>query len=139
MSLQSEQDAHPDLHPVFVYGTLLRGERNHRLLTHARFVGEDLTEPGFELAHLGGFPGMCAAREGTVAGEVYAVDAGTLAELDRLEDHPRFYLRTWIRLASGAHVEAYLLRREQVADCPRIPSGSWRRRDEVRAERERRR
>lgn len=127
--MNRERTMGPKEHTVFVYGTLLRGEPNHRLLAHARFVGEAVTEPGFELADLGAFPAMSAAGGGAVAGEVYAVDAATLAALDRLEGHPRFYRRSWIRLATGAHVEAYLLEREQVRGRPRILSGNWRNRE----------
>lgn len=111
---------------VFVYGTLLRGESNHHLLAGAHFLGEDATAPGFELRDFGAFPAMLAAGTGTVAGEVYVVDDATLTVLDRLEDHPSFYRRTPITLASGADAEAYLLEARQAHGRARIPSGTWR-------------
>jgi len=111
---------------VFVYGTLLVGESNHRYLASARLVAEARTQPAFTLHDLGAFPGLVAGGSHAVAGEVYAVDEPTLAALDRLEDHPRFYLRTSIVLASGAAVETYLLTPNHVAGCPIITSGSWR-------------
>ncbi len=56
----------------------------------------------------------------------------TLAALDRLEGHPRFYRRTRIALEDGAAVETYLLAPEQVEGRPVIDSGSWRaRRKEI--------
>ena len=61
-----------------------------------------------------------------VAGEVYEVDEATLAALDRLEGHPRFYRRTRIALEDGAAVETYLLPPEQVEGRPVIASGNWR-------------
>jgi gamma-glutamylcyclotransferase (GGCT)/AIG2-like uncharacterized protein YtfP len=49
----------------------------------------------------------------------------TLAALDRLEGHPRFYQRRPIRLADGDEVLAYLLSPEQAHGRTRIPSGDW--------------
>ena len=115
-------------HVVFVYGTLLRGERNHQLLAEARFVCEAVTGPGFELADLGTFPAMLRGRSGGVSGEVYAVDSQTLAALDRLERHPHFYRRTRVTLTNGPCAEAYLLEAEHARGRPRIASGDWRRR-----------
>jgi gamma-glutamylcyclotransferase (GGCT)/AIG2-like uncharacterized protein YtfP len=115
---------------VFVYGTLLAGEPNHRLLARARRVCEAATGEGFALFDLGAFPGMVRAREGSVVvGEVYEVDGPTLEALDRLEGHPSFYRRTEITLAPPMDAEpvwTYLLRPEQVAGRKRIESGSWR-------------
>ena len=121
---------------MFVYGTLLRGERNHRLLDGARFMGEVSTEPGFELADLGAFPAMLpGSGAGGVAGELYGVDTQTLAALDRLERHPHFYRRTPIALANGACADAYLLDPALAQGRPRIASGDWRRRQATRRRR----
>ncbi|WP_342379405.1 gamma-glutamylcyclotransferase [Myxococcus stipitatus] len=111
---------------VFVYGTLLAGEPNHRVLAGARLVAKACTEPAFELRDLGPFPGLVRGGTHAVAGEVYEVDAPTLAALDRLEGHPRFYRRTRIALDDGALVETYLLTPEQVEGRPVIVSGNWR-------------
>jgi gamma-glutamylaminecyclotransferase len=117
---------------VFVYGSLRKGEFNHRLLAvpGARLViAKARTEPGYELRDLGAFPGMVRGGAGAVIGEVYEVDEATLAALDRLEGHPRFYSRTRIALRdleAGAAVEAYLLRPEQVVGKPLVISGDWR-------------
>lgn len=113
-------------HKVLVYGTLLDGEPNHRLLARARFVGDAATMGGFALHDLGFFPGMTRAGAGVVVGEVYEVDDATLAALDRLEGHPRFYRRTTVSLADGEQVWTYLLGPEQVEGRPIIRSGSWR-------------
>ena len=118
---------------VFVYGTLLAGEGNHRLLATATLLGEARTEPAFELRDLGYFPGLVKGGACAVAGEVYEVDAPTLARLDALEGHPRFYRRTRIVLDDGAKVETYLLAPEQVEGRPVIPSGNWRSRRKEKA------
>jgi gamma-glutamylaminecyclotransferase len=115
---------------VFVYGTLLAGERNHHLLEGALLVAEAKTGAGFTLYDFGPYPGMVACGDHAVLGEVYEVDEPALARMDRLEGHPRFYRRTSIRLDDGSTVEAYLLRLEQVRQLPIIPSASWRTRHE---------
>jgi len=89
-------------HRVFVYGTLLRGEVNHHLLTAARFLGEHRTEPRFTLLVLGAYPGLVARGDTAVQGEVYAVDAAGLRRLDQLEDYPRLYDRRLIPTDHGS-------------------------------------
>jgi gamma-glutamylaminecyclotransferase len=116
---------------VFVYGTLLAGEPNSRLLARSQRLGDARTGEGFALFDLGAFPGMVRARAGvgSVIGELYEVDDETLEALDRLEGHPSFYRRTAITLAPPRDAEpvwTYLLRPEQVAGRKQIPSGSWR-------------
>lgn len=117
---------------VFVYGTLLAGEPNHRLLARARLVAEGRTPPEYELRDLGAFPGLVGDGAHAVEGEVYEVDPETLAALDRLEGHPGFYRRTPITLADGAAVQTYLIPPERVAGRPVITSGSWRARRQER-------
>ena len=112
---------------VFVYGTLLSGEPNHRLLADAELVGEARTEAAFDLVSLGAFPAMVPGGGTAIAGEVYEVDPQTLDALDRLEGHPRFYRRHAVRLDDGGEVLAYLLTPDQVRGRPRITSGDWRR------------
>ncbi len=111
---------------IFVYGTLLQGEGNHDLLARAEFLGPMRTAPRFSLHDLGGFPGLVAGGEHAVEGEVYIIGPDTLARLDQLEGHPRFYRRAPLALEDGTTVETYLLPRNRVEGRPVIPSGSWR-------------
>jgi gamma-glutamylcyclotransferase (GGCT)/AIG2-like uncharacterized protein YtfP len=113
-------------HLIFVYGTLMRDESNHRLLATARFVAEAHTESCFDLFDLGHFPAMSAGGQTVVRGEVYAVDDQTLVRLDRLEGHPEFYQRTPIRLADGQEVQTYLMNDARARRRPAILSGDWR-------------
>lgn len=111
---------------VFVYGSLLSGQGNHGLLAASEFVGPARTPPCYSLHDLGSFPGLVAEGEQAVEGEVYNVGPDTLARLDRLEGHPRFYRREQIVVDDGSAAETYLLPRERVAGRPVIASGSWR-------------
>lgn len=113
---------------IFVYGTLLRGESNHRLLEHSTFVREARTGPGFQMHSLGGFPGATYVTLGfaRVVGEVYDVDIATLARIDGLEGHPNFYERKLVTLDGGERAWIYLLPYKRVLRCDVIHSGSWR-------------
>jgi gamma-glutamylcyclotransferase (GGCT)/AIG2-like uncharacterized protein YtfP len=111
---------------VFVYGSLLAGEGNHRVLRGARLLGPAKTPQEFSMFSLGSFPGVVRGGETAIVGEVYEVDAATLAGLDQLEGHPRFYRRTPLRLDDHGEVETYLLTSAQVEGCTPVASGCWR-------------
>ena len=111
---------------LFVYGTLRAEEHNHRMLVGAEPFGRARTTPRFRMVDLGAYPAIVADGATSIEGEVYEVDAATLARLDRFEGHPRFYTRTRIALEDGAAAQAYLLRAAQVVGRPLIPSGDWR-------------
>jgi gamma-glutamylcyclotransferase (GGCT)/AIG2-like uncharacterized protein YtfP len=60
---------------LLVYGTLRRGQRNHRLLADQEFVGGAVTAPRYRVFGLGDYPGMVRDEEGGLAvrGELFAV------------------------------------------------------------------
>ena len=108
---------------LFVYGTLMRGEAAAHLLSGAQLLGEARTAARYELLQVGAYPAL--ARDGTtcIAGELYAVEAKTLAELDAYEGSA--YERHIIELADGGKAQAYVVR-ETNASWPVIESGRWR-------------
>lgn len=75
----------------FVYGTLKRGYGNNRIFQMsptAEFIEEAVTEPKFNLYHLGGFPGVTEKGNTAVHGEIWAVsDEETKRRLDALEGY----------------------------------------------------
>ncbi len=109
---------------VFVYGTLKRGFGNHHWLAGAPFLGEAELHD-VVLHDLGPFP-MAVPGEGTVRGELYAVDADGLARLDRLEGYPRLYDRRPLPLVDGRCAWVYLGRPHQVRHVAAIADGCWR-------------
>jgi len=111
---------------VFVYGTLCRGERAHRLLQGCRYVGEFLTEEAWELVHMGGYPGLVAGGACAVRGEVYEIPPGMLPDLDEYEGPE--YERRPIRLADGSEAEAWVMDPHHGEGRARIEHGDWRRR-----------
>lgn len=89
------------MHLVFVYGTLLRGLRNHHLLAGARFVRADATVGRFTLLDFDRYPAVVPEPRHPIVGELYEVDEGTLAALDALEGYPRWYDRVQVALRAG--------------------------------------
>ncbi len=120
---------------VLVYGTLMSGMPNHHLMKSATFLGPDRTEARtYRMIDLGAFPvaqeqmGKTIGTE-PVMGELYEVNASTLADLDRLEGHPDFYRRKHVRLASGERAWLYLGTAMTLAGTrarPTVPGGDWR-------------
>ncbi|MDH4120503.1 MAG: gamma-glutamylcyclotransferase [Deltaproteobacteria bacterium] len=115
---------------IFVYGSLMRGMSNHRLIAKGRFVQEDLTPPHYTLVDLGAYPAVITRGTTAVYGELYEVDEDILRNLDRLEGHPDFYRRTPIQLASSHSAEIYLLNLK-LPSYKVIPSGDWRQKANV--------
>ncbi len=94
---------------VFVYGSLKRGFGLHWVLEGQRFIGDTCTTPGFRLYDVGWFPAMVRDPDGiAIQGELYDVDAGCLAELDRVECEGRLYERVEIELQDHGMAQAYL-------------------------------
>jgi gamma-glutamylaminecyclotransferase len=110
---------------IFVYGTLMSGERNNRFLQSAQFLCRATTMPCFDLLDLGPYPAMVENGRTAAHGEVYMVDDETLAQVDQLEGHPHFYLRTRITLANELEVWTYLLHPRGPTRGVRIVSGDW--------------
>lgn len=111
---------------LFVYGSLMTGESNHRVMRGARCLGPTSTVAAFELFDLGAFPGLVRGGATSVVGELFEVDDEGLARLDEFEGHPTFYERGSIVLVDGAEVDAYLLPRARVIGRPVVAGGDWR-------------
>jgi len=107
----------------------MRGEHHHDVLAGAEFLGEASTLPEYELVLVDYFPALLKDGSTAVRGELYRVDAQTLARLDELEEVPHYYLREQIALAGGGTAQTYVMPRERIAEgCARIQSGSFRER-----------
>jgi len=113
---------------MFVYGTLLRGERWHSYLAGARFLGAVATAPAYSLYDMGAvdYPALVAQGATSVAGELYEVSAAIVAALDELEESPEYYYRAEILLADGRRAEGYLLPEGRLDGAKLIPGGCWR-------------
>ncbi len=120
----------PDSTLVFVYGTLKRGGSNHAFLADQTYLGDARTPPGYRLYLVADYPGMVVDRSDQrgVAGEVWQVDAPTLARLDELEGVPeRLYRRDLIQLLApfaDQPVQTYLYLRNIRGRRPFV-DGNW--------------
>jgi gamma-glutamylcyclotransferase (GGCT)/AIG2-like uncharacterized protein YtfP len=106
---------------LFVYGTLMRSHRNNLLLTNSKFLGNALTEVGYELA-VSGIPYLIKGGE-QVVGEVYEVADDDLEFIDMLEGHPNCYTRENINvILDGEPVtaQAYHWKHLDKNDYPKI-------------------
>ena len=100
-------------HPVFVYGSLMRGLGNHEVLGPS--VGDGtagtLMAVDLEMVSLGAFPALVqrarahadANNAPKICGELYEVSDDTLRDLDMLEGHPRFYRRRLLPVYDRVH------------------------------------
>lgn len=110
---------------LFVYGTLMQGERAHALLEASALVRK-ASAPRCHLLDLGGCPGMVRGLGGPVQGEVYNVPGKVLEALDKYENTPTMYRRELVRLEDGSEVFTYIYRPIPGEVRPLIRSGSWR-------------
>jgi gamma-glutamylcyclotransferase (GGCT)/AIG2-like uncharacterized protein YtfP len=126
-----------DAYPLFVYGTLLRGQPNHHLLTGR--AGRILCGwmVGVELYSMGVFP-MMVEGQGSVLGEiVYLCSdvrayAATLGLLDRLEGvdgslglYRRELREVYVVKGEPTLAWVYLGQRRSVQDRPRVRGDDW--------------
>lgn len=96
---------------LFVYGTLKRGQTNHRLIRNQKFVRKAGTLPKYRLYDLGPYPALVRDLENglSVRGEIWDVAPDAFGELDKLEDVPAQYVREPIEvLGIDDVVEAYI-------------------------------
>jgi len=92
---------------VFVYGTLMNGQANHRHFLADVFPVGDGKLYGYSLYHLGSYPGIKQDAKGQVLGELYWVNDKTLSQMDILEGNGCLYNRISVDIL-GNQGHAYL-------------------------------
>jgi gamma-glutamylcyclotransferase (GGCT)/AIG2-like uncharacterized protein YtfP len=113
-----------------VYGTLLQGYGNNRLLENSTLLGEGKTVDKFQM-HASGFPMVNNVNKNVnIHCEVYQVPLNDLPRIDSLEGHPVWYERKPIKvkLNNGEVViaELYFNNQEAVnARWKEVPSGNF--------------
>ena len=83
---------------LFVYGTLKKKQSNNFLLSEARFIGEGKTLQRYGL-YAAGIPYVIKDEAiSQIRGEIYQLDARTMAVVDSLEGHPNLYRREKVKV-----------------------------------------
>ena len=98
----------PEGYLIFVYGTLMKGQRYHgRYLSPLEPLGVGVLS-GYRMFDIGSFPGIVPGK-GKVKGEIYRVNARQLAAIDHLEDEGDLYVRTTVKVRTAplCCVDAY--------------------------------
>jgi gamma-glutamylcyclotransferase (GGCT)/AIG2-like uncharacterized protein YtfP len=114
---------------VFVYGTLMKGFPLHHRLRNGMYLGQATLE-GYEMYAVGGggYPAIVPGT-GTVHGELYEVDEGTLYSLDLVEGEGYLFRKEWVEVVKedGRKTRAwvYVYLRPLTGENRRIPSGDW--------------
>ena len=105
--LKKEAIAVRNLIPLFVYGTLRRGERNHDKLKGAEFLGERVLFGYTRTIGIG--PAIVPNNEDDyILGELYSVRPNVLEEIDEYEGEE--YPRELVSLEDGSEAYAYIYR-----------------------------
>lgn len=95
---------------IFVYGTLKTNQPNHYWLRNrehgfSRLVASGKTQERYPLLIGTRYNIPFMLNEPGVGdeihGEIYEVDEAMLAQIDKLEDHPNYYLRQQIQIITG--------------------------------------
>ena len=84
-------------HAVFVYGTLMQGQRANHMLAGARYAGKCKLH-SYAMYHLGRYPGIVPCEGETVFGELYYVNSEMLAAMDDYEEEGSLYLRRTVQV-----------------------------------------
>lgn len=111
--------------PLFVYGTLKRGDVRAPLLAGQMFLKNAETTPLYRLFNVGTYPAMVEAEplgmQGlAIQGELWHVDEACLERLDIEEGiDEALYERKLIKLADGQQAWSYLFLHpvDGLADC----------------------
>jgi len=70
---------------LFVYGTLIKGESNHKTLGNSKLIGDAFTKG--TLFDIGNYPALIPDGDNDIKGEIYEVDSDTLIQCDLLEGY----------------------------------------------------
>lgn len=110
---------------LFVYGSMLSGQRDHSVLEAAALLGRVLTLPRYTLVDIDRYAALIAYGTTAVQGELYLIDLMPLAMVDRAYQVPHLFQRKSVALADGTMAETHVMTMEQVRGKRRLGHGNW--------------
>ena len=120
-----------EAHRLFVYGTLITGERNHHLLEHAVQLEKTCYTSGRLVDTGNGYPALVENSPETTIGELYEIDDDLLHEINYLEGYRgegenNLYERRVQPISAGErHYDAFVYVFESDRGLPMIPENDW--------------
>ena len=84
---------------IFVYGTLMRGERAAHMLNQYEYLG-DFTLKDYGIYQVSYYPGIKEVPGACVLGEAYLVDDACIKAMDAYEDEGALYLRKMVQIVN---------------------------------------
>lgn len=117
---------------IAVYGSLLSGFGNHRLLSNgdAQLLGTDRITIPYGMISYGGFPALVPSQvPQDISIEVYECNNETYQRVEWLEGYPSFYQKAVVSTKFG-EVEIYVIEKETMfenqPDSIKVDDGDWR-------------
>jgi len=100
---------------ISVYGSLLKGLGNHRLIQDSQLLGEEIVEVPFIMIPFGSsFPGLVKVNDNhKVLIETYEIDDNTYKRVESLEGYPSFYDKYQFNTPKFGESELYFLNGEK--------------------------
>lgn len=109
---------------VFVYGTLMRGQRAAHMLEQYEYVGEFILKD-YALYNVSYYPGIKFFQGATTIGEVYLVDDACISRMDEYESEGSLYIRKLVNVENTERcMEAYVYVYNRDVSGPVI-EGKW--------------
>ena len=110
--------------PIFVYGTLMRGQRAAHMLEQYKYVGEFVLKD-YALYNVSYYPGIKYLQGASTIGEVYLVDEACISRMDEYEVEGSLYIRKMVNVENAEYkIEAYAYVYNRDVDGPVI-EGKW--------------
>ena len=87
-------------HLIFVYGTLMKNQRNHHYMKNCKYL-YDAVLNDYCLYDVSNYPGAFKKKGKKVYGEVYEVDEESKKQMDVLEDEGNLYKYIMVKVDNG--------------------------------------